>query len=220
MKNFILAALIVLAQVTSFAAPGKAAPVVRLTHEQAVAAVEKTRIFKKLEEMRMGKKNATMDAKTMDLLHGALKLNLNFMNTLDAAKMNQLTTLVNASPLEVLSTIAIVASIAKDANSPQASKDQAVQIIDAMVLASDKYVKIVEKQETAEKTERAVQEQVENAKTVAKVFEKVATLNFPEANTFLAALKVQIPLHADFDAAVRAASNGKFGLKELLECLA
>lgn len=219
MKNFILAALIVLAQVTSFAAAGKPAPVMRLTHEKAVEAVGKSRIFKKLEEMKAGKKTTTMDAKTMGLLHGALRLNLNFMNTLDTAKLNQLTALVNASPLEVLSTVAMVASIAKDANSTQANKDQAVQIIDAMALASDKYVKIVEKQETAEKTEKAVQDQVENAKTVAKVFEKVATLNFIEANTFIAALKIQIPLHADFDAAVRAASNGKFGLKELLDCL-
>ena len=228
MKKLLILSLLIASQFT-FAAVTTAKPVVRMTTEQARKAVEGSYVFKKIRELKDKMNSLSSDpalkaqvTKVIDMSLRDAENNRDAIS-LSASERGNLLTLLEISPIEIMTEIARLASIAKDASSTPQEKEMAAKSLQLMakgthgielpIMISTNDAKT--NAENAKKME-ALQSKVAG---IISLSLKISGLDFGVASkTFVEKYEKALIEGKTSEEAVKIASNGKFTEKELREC--
>lgn len=206
MKKLIVAALITL---TQFA---YTAEVRRMSTAEAQARVERSATYQEIVRAREAGKDITADARLMDRVNKMLELSLKDLVTLSSAESAVLIKLININAKDILSEVARLSSVAKDATSTAMEKDMAKKSIELIAKASHTVESLVLNSAQAEQQKAAVAKIIE-------ISSKISSLDFGQASkSFVEKYEKALTEGKSVEEAVRIASNGKFTEKELREC--
>lgn len=209
MKKMIVAALLVLSQIT-FAAPGR--EVTRMTTEQARARVERSTTFQDIVKAREAGKDITLDSKLMERVNKMLDLSLRDLVSFTAAENANLIKLMNVNAKDILTEVACLSSIAKDANATATEKDMAKKSIELIAKAAH------DVQSLAVNSAEGIKQQEKVAKII-EISGKISSLDFGQSSkTFVEKYEKALTEGKSVEDAIKIASNGKFTEKELREC--
>lgn len=206
----IVAALLVLSHIAFAATPGR--EVTRMTTEQARARVERSTTFQDIVKAREAGKDITQDAKLMERVNKMLELSLKDLVTLDATQNNGLLKLMNVNAKDILTEVARLSSIAKDANSTAQEKDMAKKSIELISKAAHDVQSLAVNSAEAQK-------QQEKVAKIIEISGKISSLDFGQSSkTFVEKYEKALTEGKSVEDAIKIASNGKFTEKELREC--
>ena len=211
MKKLLLTAILILAQ-TSFGAPGRAKPVVKMSTLEAGARVERSYTYKEIVKAREAGKDITADAKLMEKVNKMLDVSLKDLVSFTAAENTTLIRLMNVNAKDVLTEVARLSSIAKDSASTTTEKDMAKKSLELIVKAANNVESLIVNSAEAQKQKDAVA-------SIIEISGKIASLNFGETSkVFIEKYEKALSEGKSPEDAIREASNNKFGAKELREC--
>lgn len=206
MKKLIVAALITL---TQFA---YTAEVRRMSTAEAQARVERSATYQEIVRAREAGKDITTDARLMDRVNKMLELSLKDLVTLSSAENAVLIKLININAKDILTEVARLSSVAKDATSTAMEKDMAKKSLELIAKASHTVESLVLNSAQAEQQKVAVAKIIE-------ISSKISSLDFGQASkSFVEKYEKALTEGKSVEEAVRIASNGKFTEKELREC--
>lgn len=193
-----------------------------MTTEQARKVVEGSYVFKKLKELKERMGTLSNDPKLKENVVKVIDMSLRDAEnnrdaiSLSASEKGNLLVLLEISPMEIMTEIARLSSIAKDANTPAHEKDMAIKSLQLMAKATNGIeLPITSSAENAKKVEQ-MQAKV---KEIISLSLKISGLDFGVASkTFVEKYENALKEGKTSEEAVKIASNGKFTEKELREC--
>ncbi len=197
MKTMLITALIIFSHF-SFAQAQKKN--VRLTSETATAAVEKSKVYDRVEKMQKEGKSLTDDPKLAKHVADIIGARLTDIVKLDNTK---LMSLINIDAKLTFAKIFELSSIVKDPDANAAEKAEATKALELLFLSGES-VKSTAKNETEATNNRALL-----AKNIS-LSEKVATfVNVKGAEKFVAEFIVQLEKGKSVTDAITIAGKGK-----------
>ncbi len=203
MKSMLITALIIFSQF-SFAQAQKKN--VRLTSETATEAVEKSKIYERVDKMQKEGRSLTDDPKLAKHVADIIGARLTDIVNLDNTKLMNL---ININAKLTFSKIFELSSVVQDPNANAAEKAEATKALELLFLSGESVkvtVQSVDK-ETAKKEAAANKELL--AKNVS-LAEKVATfVNVKGAEKFVAEFIVQLEKGKSVSDAIVTAGKGK-----------
>lgn len=219
MKKMLLTAILIMSQL-SFAAATS-----RMNVSQARARVEASKTYTDIVKARekgmdltdtTNRQSAELAEKVMRVVKDNLKGIVEVKET-DAASILKL---LNINAKEVLTEVARLSSIARDANVTEKEKKMAEKSLELIVLASHTINSMVMTSgRDAEQVRTDAQKQSEAVAKMVEISRKISELDFGQASkTFVEKYEKALMEGKSVDEAIRLASNGKFTEKELREC--
>ncbi len=197
MKTMLITALIIFSQF-SFAQAQKKN--VRLTHETATEAVEKSKSYERIKKLQAEGKSLTDDPTLAKHVVDTVEKRLTDIVKVDSL---ELMSLINIDAKLTLSKIFELSSVVADPNANAAEKAEATKALELILLAG-KSVKSTAKNEAEASSNRALL-----AKNIS-LSEKVATfVNVKGAEEFVAAYIIQVRSGASVSKAIEVAGIGK-----------
>lgn len=197
MKTMLITTLIIFSQF-SFAQAQKKN--VRLTHETATEAVEKSKSYERIKKLQAEGKSLTDDPTLAKHVVDTVEKRLTDIVKVDSL---ELMSLINIDAKLTLSKIFELSSVVADPNANAAEKAEATKALELILLAG-KSVKSTAKNEAEASSNRALL-----AKNIS-LSEKVATfVNVKGAEEFVAAYIIQVRSGASVSKAIEVAGIGK-----------
>jgi hypothetical protein len=212
MKKVILLSLVMISQI-SFAQRAPVREVKRMNITEARAQVEKLNIYKEVERVKASGKDFMTDVVLKDRVMKVVDASLKDVVVLSPTHKSNIAKLLNIDSLEVMSQLARLTSIAKHSGSSSAEKKAAAKTIELIAQASHTVDSFVLNEAAAKKEQAKIKE-------IVTVSEKIANLNLGEpSQKFTAKYEAALKNGKTVKQAIELASEGKFKIKELLDCV-
>jgi hypothetical protein len=212
MKKAILLFLVMISQV----ALAQRAPVREVKGKeinQYRAKVEKLDIYKEVERVKATGKDVMTDVVLKDRIMKAVDASLKDVVVLSPTQKSNIAKLLNIDSLEVMSQLARLTSIAKHPGSTPAEKNAAAKTIELIAQASHTVDTFVLNEAAAKKEQAKIKE-------IVTVSEKIANLSLGEqSQKFTTKYEAALKNGKTVKQAIELASEGKFKIKELLDCV-
>lgn len=212
MKKVILLSLVMISQM-SFAQRAPVREVKRMNITEAKAQVEKLNIYKEVERVKATGRDIMTDVVLKDRVMKVVEASLKNVVELSPSHKSNVAKLLNIDAMEVMSQLARLTSIAKHPESSPAEKKAAAKTIELIAHAAHTVDSFV-LNDAAAKVEQA------KIKEIVTVSEKIANLNLGEqSQKFTAKYEAALKNGKTVKQAIELASEGKFKIKELLDCV-
>lgn len=213
MKKLVMLSVLVIAQIAS-AQVAKKANLEVLNRETARTTIVKTKVYSELEAIKAGKVRLGAKPAVVNLLKGTFETSLKGVKSLTLAETNQLMSLAEMNPKEVLAEIARIASVAKSSTASAKEKAQAKKSLGLIIAGSLKM-------ETLNTTGTISDAQRADAKTLVMTASKVAEFDYnAKAIEFSTRFENALRSGNTVENAVMKASDKKIALKDILNCAA
>lgn len=212
MKKVILVYLVIISH-AAFAQKPPVREVKRMNITEARAQVEKLNIYKEVERVKLSGKDFMTDVVLKDRVMKVVDASLKNIVELSPSYKSNVAKLLNIDAMEVMSQLARLTSIAKHPDSSPAEKIAAVKTIELIAHAAHTVDSFV-LNDAAAKVEQT------KIKEIVTVSEKIANLNLGEqSQKFTANYEAALKNGKTVKQAIEIASEGKFKIKELLDCI-
>lgn len=224
MKHILLVTVALAAQF-AFAGPG--VEVKRLSIEAARSQVESKQIYKDIKEItdkairdkKDPSKSLMENAQIKSRIVKAVELTTKDAATVSTTEQMKIVQLISISPLDVMTHLSHLASIAKSTGATPAEKASVQRAVSLFLKAADTIDLMVDQKSSS--SSNKVQEQI---KMALEISEKIATLKVGDKSqknleAFVEKYENALRENKTMEEAVKIASGGKFSLKDLLDCL-
>jgi hypothetical protein len=179
---------------------------------EARARVERSTTYREIVAAREAGRDITADPKLMEKVTKMVDLSLTGVVTLSATEKSGMMKLININAIDVLTEVARLSSISKDAASNAKTKARAAKSLKLIGKAAHTVNSLARNSADAQK-------QIQGVKSIIEISEKISALDYGTSSTeFISKYEKALNEGKSIEEAVRVASNGKFTERELREC--
>ncbi len=207
MKTILLMSVVLISQI-SFAQK-------RVSVEEARVQLKKSATYEAIDKIHAENKDIESSPKLKALVTKAVENRLSGVTQLSATETNKIIQLLNVSPVDVMAQIIHLTSIVKDPTATVAEKSAATKATSLMLKSVNTVETVFANRDAASKAK--VQAELKQAMETAN---KISGLKYGEkSNKFMEKYEKALAEGKSITEAVKIASEGKFTLAELLDCV-